>query len=261
LTAEVLVGMGTRCVVLVSRSGIVKHANQGLSERLEALERSGATIAIERCDVGNEEQVSALLERVRAKYGPLKTIVHAAGALSDALLGRQDADSMRRVFAPKADGAWYLHKHSSSDSIERMIFFSSISSLFGNLGQSNYSAANSFLDDLARWRMSKGLCSRCIQWSGIDDIGMAAALDSGFKLADYLCTNAVGMKICLRVILNTFPSLPINVALLPRIFFPSSFAASLQNQKIISEMVCCVLNCLFCLNLVSLFLVALVNDV
>ena len=65
-------------VVLVSRSGRVKHSDQGLEQRLEALRATGATIAIEQCDVGDEAQVVALLERVRAQYGALGVVVHAA---------------------------------------------------------------------------------------------------------------------------------------------------------------------------------------
>ena len=108
VTAEVLVDSGVRCVVLVSRSGRVKHSNQGHEERLETLQAiQTAKIVIEQCDMGVEEEVRAMLSRVRSSYGPVRMVVHAAGVLRDALIGNQDADSMRAVFSPKADGAWY----------------------------------------------------------------------------------------------------------------------------------------------------------
>ena len=130
MTAEVLVDSGVRCVVLVSRSGRVKHSNQGLEERLETLQAiQTAKIVIEQCDMGVEEEVRAMLSRVRSSYGPVRMVVHAAGVLQDALIGNQDADSMRAVFSPKADGAWYLHKHTQEDDLAAFVMFSSISAL------------------------------------------------------------------------------------------------------------------------------------
>ena len=136
VTAEVLVESGVRCVVLVSRSGRVKHSGQGLEERLQSLQAStGAKVVIEQCDMGVEDEVAAMLARVRSSHGPLRMVVHAAGVLSDALLGKQDAESMRSVFAPKADGAWYLHKHTQGDDLAAFVMYSSLSALIGNPGQ------------------------------------------------------------------------------------------------------------------------------
>ena len=90
-------------MVLTSRSGKVKHSDQGLQQRLEALRStSGARVVLEQCDMGDEADVVALLDRVRGGFGPLRVVVHAAGVLSDALLQKQDAGSMRRVWSPKA---------------------------------------------------------------------------------------------------------------------------------------------------------------
>ncbi len=48
VTAEALVEAGARCVVLASRSGELKHSDQGLEQRLEALRSSGARVVLER---------------------------------------------------------------------------------------------------------------------------------------------------------------------------------------------------------------------
>ena len=113
VTAEALVDMGARCIVLASRSGKVKYDGQGLQERLDALQASGARVVLEQCDTGDEESVVGVLERVRRECGPLRAVVHAAGVLSDGLMRTQDGESMRRVVDPKAMGVWYLHKHTT----------------------------------------------------------------------------------------------------------------------------------------------------
>ena len=103
VTAEALVEAGARCVVLSSRSGKVKRSDQGLQERLDALQStSGAQVVVEQCDMDDEADVVALLERARDGFGPLRAVVHTAGVLSDALLPKQDAASMQRVWGPKA---------------------------------------------------------------------------------------------------------------------------------------------------------------
>ena len=115
VTAEALVEAGARCVVLCSRSGKIKRSDQGLQERLDALQStSGAQVVLEQCDMGDEADVVALLERVRNGFGPLRVLVHAAGVLSDAMLPKQDIESIRRVWGPKAGivgcvPSWLVH--------------------------------------------------------------------------------------------------------------------------------------------------------
>ena len=170
--------MGATSIVLASRSGKIKYDGQGLQERLEALRASGVTIVIEQCDTADEQQVIELLERVRCGgYGPLRGVVHAAGVLSDAMLRSQNEESIRRVVEPKAMGAWYLHKHTTDDALDIFMTYSSVASLFGNVGQANYSAANAFLDELVRWRVSQGLCGVSVQWPAVSGVGMAASMD------------------------------------------------------------------------------------
>ena len=151
VTAEAVVEAGAPCVVLASRSGKVKYSDQGLDERLEALRACGAKVVLERCDTSIEADVEATLKRVR-KHGPLRVVVHAAGTLSDGLLPAQDSTSVQKVWGPKADGAWFLHKHTANNDqcLGAFIVYSSVSSLFGGVGQANYSAANAYLDELVR---------------------------------------------------------------------------------------------------------------
>ena len=95
--------------------------------------------------MSDEQQVAELLSRVRRQFGTISGIVHAAGDLADAMLSNQSAETLRRVWGPKASGAWFLHKHSLSDKdLSFFLCFSSVASLFGIEGQSNYSAANAF---------------------------------------------------------------------------------------------------------------------
>ena len=133
---------------------------------------------IERCNMGEESEVAAMLGRLRKQHGPLCVVVHTAGVLADALLVNQDAQTMHRVFSAKADGAWYLHKHTSRDRLQAFALYSSPAALFGNRSGSNYAGANSYLDALARWRSCVGLVASSHHWTYVEDVGMVAALET-----------------------------------------------------------------------------------
>ena len=118
-----------------------------------------------------------LLEIICEKHGEINTIVHASGVLDDKLMLNLDNESVRRSFGPKAAGAWYLHKHSMEDEIRHFVVYSSVTATFGNVGQTNYAASNSYLDALVRVRQMQGLPGVSIQWPSIVEVGMAAAMD------------------------------------------------------------------------------------
>ena len=185
VAAEACCDLGARTVILVSRSGGVKYTGQNIEERLRRLQERrehGVLVEVEACDVGIEDDVAAMLGRVRQAHGGVGVVVHAAGVLDDKMLMSQDRDSMRRMFGPEADGAWWLHKHTAGDQIRAFITFSSIAALFGNPGQANYSAANAYLDGLVRWRRTQGMAGTSIQWCGVSGVGMAAAMDDRVAL-------------------------------------------------------------------------------
>jgi len=190
----------------------VARDGQGLQERLQELAEAGVQVVKERCDTSSEKQVSAMLQRVRQSHGPLRVVVHAAGVLDDKLFVRQDADSMRRSFAAKADGAWHLHKHTQEDSLELFCCYSSIAALYGNFGQANYASSNTYLDELCQWRAAKGLPSISIQWPGIAEVGMAAAMGQKVKVAEDLTLSVAGVKQVVRQLAaGTAPVSPVLV--------------------------------------------------
>jgi acyl carrier protein len=76
--------------------------------------------------------------------------------------------------APKAVGAWHLHRQTLDLSLDCFVLFSSVSSLIGNAGQGNYVAANAFLDALAHYRRSRGLAAMSINWGMLQEVGVAA---------------------------------------------------------------------------------------
>ena len=55
------------------------------------------------------------------------------------------------------------------------VLFSSISSLLGSFGQTNYAAANGFMDGLARMRVRMGRPALSVRWGAWGGVGMATS--------------------------------------------------------------------------------------
>jgi len=81
---------------------------------------------------------------------------------------------MNRVLAPKACGAWNLHRLTLRQPLDFFVLFSSAAAWLGAPGQANYVAANAFLDALAAYRQRLGLHGLSLAWGAWDQVGMTA---------------------------------------------------------------------------------------
>ena len=154
--------------------------------------------------------------------------------LHDGLLQNMTAEAVQLSFGPKAAGAWYLHQHSAMDDICHFVVFLSIAALFGSLGQTNYSASNSYLDSLVRLRCSKGLSSVSIQWYAIANVGMAARNEKRMKQSEQLSLSSM-KKVFKQIFIfkvdreDTVRS-PLPTALLQRDNFPDKMNSRQMNS-------------------------------
>src|SRR5260370_41304055 len=67
--------------------------------------------------------------------------------------------------------------------LDCFVMFSSVSSIFGNPAQGNYSAANAFLDSLAHHRQALGLPALTVNWGVLGGEGYVTRNE---RVADFL---------------------------------------------------------------------------
>ncbi|MEM1252988.1 MAG: SDR family NAD(P)-dependent oxidoreductase [Cyanobacteria bacterium P01_H01_bin.21] len=176
--AEWLSEQGAGHLVLLGRRGITTESQQAVVERLRD---QGTQVEVLAVDVSDERALTEQWLSVSSKIPPLRGVIHAAGILDDGLLQGQTWERFATVLSPKAQGGWNLHRLTESQDLDFFICFSSAASVLGSLGQSNYAAANAFLDGLCAYRRQLGLVGLSLNWGPWEGGGMASTLSSALK--------------------------------------------------------------------------------
>ncbi len=135
-------------IVLVGRS----KENEKITGKLKELNGLGAKVIYLPCDIANRDSVLELSEAVRKECGHLDGIIHAAGVHNDAFFIKKKDEDFEKVLSVKVDGTRWLDEVFASEKLSYFILFSSISAVFGNVGQTDYSYANSYMDSFAAKR-------------------------------------------------------------------------------------------------------------
>ncbi|MBI5785600.1 MAG: SDR family NAD(P)-dependent oxidoreductase [Rhodocyclales bacterium] len=172
LAAQWLAAEGARTLLLVGRS----KPDATAQAAIESMTANGTRVVCAAADIGTSAGVDQVFAGLGDGLPALAGLVHCAGVLDDGVIARQSPERFAKVMAPKADGAWRLHcaleKHGHRPDF--FVLYSSLSAILGSAGQSNYAAANAFLDALAHRRRAADQAATSINWGAWSDVGMAA---------------------------------------------------------------------------------------
>ncbi|HYO59282.1 SDR family NAD(P)-dependent oxidoreductase, partial [Archangium sp.] len=140
--------------------------------RLLALEKQGAEVLVVRADITRPEEVEAVLERVRERFGGLHGVVHGAATTGlELFLPIREASSQacENQFRSKLHGMLVLREALRGKELDFVLLQSSLASILGGLGFAAYSAANRFLDVLAALE-NRAASTRwlSVNWDGWD---------------------------------------------------------------------------------------------
>ncbi|TGO14403.1 hypothetical protein BTUL_0053g00020 [Botrytis tulipae] len=124
-------------------------------EFVKKLESRGVFVATPACDISNNEELKKVLAVSTKQMPPIKGCIQACMVLQDEMFEKMSYSQWEAALKPKVDGSWNLH----TLLLEAMDFFvllSSVSGIFGQSGQANYAAANTYLDALSHYRVAQG---------------------------------------------------------------------------------------------------------
>mgnify|MGYP000990964870 CR=1 FL=1 len=180
---DALVASGVRSLALLARSALPP-------ERLAELRARGVRVLPLTADVADRDALTTALAKVRAELGPLRGVVHAAGALADGVLAAIDAETAVAAQRAKVLGAIWLDELTAADDLSHFVVVTSMAGTLGNPGQAAYAGANTFLDAFAAWRRARGRPGAAFAFGPWAGAGMSERLDP--RLRQRLHERGVG---------------------------------------------------------------------
>lgn len=147
------------------------HPKCDFINELLLLKKSGADLHYYSVDLGDSQKTKGAIERIQQEQGDVNGIFHLAGVPGDRLIKDHDQESFAQCMAPKVDGIKNLKEHLTSKP-DFIVLFSSLAALVGEKRNTNYGAANLFLDAFSYQLEREGIETITIHWGSWGETGM-----------------------------------------------------------------------------------------
>lgn len=147
------------------------------------------------CDITDEKQVLNFKKYVKEKYNRIDGIIQCTGIFRNNFVIRKSNQEFFEVIAPKVYGTKNLDNCFADEKLDFFVLFSSLAGEIGKVGQSDYSYANSFLNNFSYWRNNMVKLGKrsgktiSIEWPLWDKGGMTLSLEEQAKLS-----GSIGMQ-------------------------------------------------------------------
>jgi len=163
-------GIGKACAVELAKAGydvVINYIGneEAANATVAELKALGSESYAARFDVTDKEAVDKGVAEVIEKFGRIDVLVNNAGITRDGLFIRMSAENWEAVINTNLNSAFYVSnpvvKLMMKQRSGAIINMASISGVFGNAGQANYSAAKAgligFTKSLAKELASRGI--------------------------------------------------------------------------------------------------------
>ncbi|HXB22877.1 MAG TPA: SDR family NAD(P)-dependent oxidoreductase, partial [Candidatus Solibacter sp.] len=157
---------------------IIAHGEQEsrsqIIRKLQSFEQMGAEILVLSADVSDPEAMLSMAQAAQARFGQIHGVIHAAGISGGGIIQLKQPQLAEAVLKPKVLGTMILHSVLSNQKLDFFLLCSSITSIAGGFGQSDYCAANAFCDAFAHTHFHhRGCYTVAVNWDRWNEIGMA----------------------------------------------------------------------------------------
>jgi 3-oxoacyl-[acyl-carrier protein] reductase len=114
-------------------------------QREEELREEGLQARFIQVDVSKRESIDELVRQVLEEYGRIDILINNAGITRDSMLAKMAAEDFQKVIDVNLTGVFHCTQAVIPSMIEqgkgKIISTSSVSGVYGNIGQTNYAAA------------------------------------------------------------------------------------------------------------------------
>ena len=173
---ERLAASGTRPTpVLIEREVARCERLHSALAAIQAVRAAGGQAYYHSVDLTDPEAVAGVMASIRDLHGRLDVLAHAAGLDISHAIADKEPREFDLVFDVKSDGLFNLLHAAGDLPIGAVVAFSSVAGRFGNVGQTDYAAANDLLCKImSSFRASRpGTRGIAIDWTAWGGLGMA----------------------------------------------------------------------------------------
>jgi acyl carrier protein/NAD(P)-dependent dehydrogenase (short-subunit alcohol dehydrogenase family) len=160
---------------LVEKELAALERAQAAQAAIDAVCVAGGTPHYFSVNVTDAQAVARVIEQVRNSSGRIDVLLHAAGIERSHSLADKNQQEFDLVFDIKSNGFFNLLHAIGDMPLGALVAFSSIAGRFGNVGQTDYSAANDLLCKITSNFRTARPATRAIaiDWTAWGGIGMA----------------------------------------------------------------------------------------
>lgn len=141
---------------------------------VQSIDDLGGKPVVSTVDTIDLTSMRQLLAAVRAEYGPIHGIIHAAGVAGAGMMQAKSPEEVLAVLSPKVQGTEWIRDCIGVPELDFVLLCSSISAVIPSMGLSDYAAANAYLDGFAAaFDNPSGTRVLSVNWDTWRDVGMA----------------------------------------------------------------------------------------
>ncbi|MBO1582984.1 SDR family NAD(P)-dependent oxidoreductase [Bacillus sp. XF8] len=126
-------------------------------------------------DAADRRSLEEAYQQIKEKYGEIRGVIHSAIVLRDQSIAQMDEETFRAALTAKVNVSVRMAQVFSEESLDFVLFFSSIQSFSKSAGQCNYAAGCTFKDAFALAMEREWSCPvKIMNWGYWGSVGVVA---------------------------------------------------------------------------------------
>lgn len=168
-------GIGKACALELAKAGydiVINYAGneEAANKTVSEIKDLGQNAVAKKFDVSNKEVVDAAIAEIMEEFGRIDVLVNNAGITRDNLFMRMKEEEWLAVINTNLNSAYFVTNPVSKIMIKQrsgaIVNMASVSGVYGNAGQANYSAAKAGMIGFTK-SLAKELASRNIRVNAV----------------------------------------------------------------------------------------------
>lgn len=168
-------GIGKACALELAKAGydiVINYAGneEAANKTVSEIKDLGQNAVAKKFDVSNKEAVDAAIAEIMEEFGRIDVLVNNAGITRDNLFMRMKEEEWLSVINTNLNSAYFVTNPVSKIMIKQrsgaIVNMASVSGVYGNAGQANYSAAKAGMIGFTK-SLAKELASRNIRVNAV----------------------------------------------------------------------------------------------